>query len=91
MYVVVRCDKSTCQTYNLHGNFLGYNGVPTKRTQVLLEKIMLLLGICILLLVQPTHCFDFNGPDALLHSAQKKKMRSYAAPLCQEHVIRDFK
>ena len=39
---------------------------------------------------QPTHCFDFNGCDALLHSSQKKKMRSYPAPLCTEHIIRDW-
>ena len=39
---------------------------------------------------QPTHCFDFNGCDALLHSSQKKKMRSYPAPLCTEHIFRDW-
>jgi len=51
---------------------------------------MLLFGIFILLVIQPTHCFDVNGPDALKHSAQKRKMRPYPSPLCQEHIIRDF-
>ena len=34
--------------------------------------------------------FYFNGGDALLHSAQKKRMRSYAAPLSTEHIVRDW-
>ena len=91
LYIVLQCDKSTCQTYNLRENVFGYFGVATKRTQAVLDKMMLLFGVFIFLVVQPTHCFDINGPDALEHSAQKRKMRSYPAPLCQEHIIRDFK
>ena len=40
---------------------------------------------------QPTHCFDLNGCDALLHSAQKRKLRSFSAPLCTPHIVRDWK
>ena len=40
---------------------------------------------------QSTHCFDVSGCDALLHSAQKKKMRSQPASFCTEHIIRDLK
>ena len=31
-----------------------------------------------------------NVCDALLHSAQKRKMGSYPASLCTEHIIRDW-
>ena len=48
-------------------------------------------GVYILVAVQATHTFDFNGCDALLHSAQKKRMRSFPAPLCTEHIVRDWK
>ena len=47
-------------------------------------------GVFIMAVCQLTHCFDVNGCDALLHSAQKKKMRSYAAPLCTAHIVRDW-
>ena len=40
--------------------------------------------------VQATHTFGVNGCDALLHSAQKKRMRSYPAPLSTEHIVRDW-
>ena len=40
---------------------------------------------------QPTHCFDLNGCDALLHSTQKRKLRTYPAPLCTNHIVRDWK
>ena len=83
-------DKSTCQTYNLRGNFFGYRGVPTSRTELLLEEIAGMHGVYILVSVQATHNFDVNGCDALLHSAQKKRMRSYPAPLCTEHIVRDW-
>ena len=89
-YFIVQMDKSTCQTYNLKNNFFGYRGVPTKRTELLLEEIAIMYGVFILVLVQATHCFDINGCDALLHSAQKKRMRSYPAPLCTDHMVRDW-
>ena len=84
-------DKSTCQTYNLATNFFEYKGVPTKRTTWLLNEIAADHGVFIMAVCQPTHCFDLNGCDALLHSSQKKKMRSYPAPLCTEHIVRDWK
>ena len=34
--------------------------------------------------------FDMNGCDALLHSVQKRKLRSYRAPLCTDHIVRDW-
>ncbi len=91
VYFLVQMDKSTCQTYNHATNFFDYRGVPTKRTQLLLEDIAELHGVFIMAVCQPTHCFDVNGCDALLHSSQKKKMRSYPAPLCTEHIVRDWK
>ena len=58
--------------------------------ELLLEEIAGMHGVFIMAVCQPTHCFDINGCDALLHSAQKRKMRSYPAPLCTEHIIRDW-
>ena len=69
----------------------GYNGVPTERTSLLLDDIAGQYGVYILVLVQRTHCFDVNGCDALLHSAQKKTLRSYPAPLHTNHIVRDWK
>ena len=40
--------------------------------------------------VQPTHCFDVNSCDALYHSCQKRRMREFKTPLCQDHIKRDF-
>ena len=68
----------------------GYNGVPTKRTELLLEEIAGTHGVFILALIQATHTFDVNGCDALLHSVQKKRMRTFPAPLCTEHIVRDW-
>ena len=34
---------------------------------------------------------DFNGCDALLHAVQKRKLRSFPAPLCTNHLVRDCK
>ena len=91
-YFIVQMDKSTCQTYNHATNFFAYKGAPTKRTTWLLNEIAADHGVFIMAVVQPTHCFDLNGCDALLHSFQKKQMRSYPAPLCTEHlVVRDWK
>ena len=89
-YFIVQMDKSICQSYNHATNLFGYKGVPTKRTMLLLEEISEMHGVFIMAVCQLTHCFDFNGCDALLHSAQKKKMRSYPAPLCTEHIVRDW-
>ena len=84
-------DKSTCQSYNHHvTNLFNYKGLPTKRTQLLLEDIVVLHGVFIMAVCQPTHCFDVNGCHTLLHSAQRKKMRSYPAPLCSELIFRDW-
>ena len=44
-----------------------------------------------MVVVQATHTFDVNGCDALLHSAQKRKLRSYPASLCTNHIFRDWK
>ena len=90
-YFVVQMDKSTCQSYNFKENFFGYKGVPTTRTQLLLEEISVVHGVFILAAIQATHTFDVNGCDALLHSAQKRTMRSFPAPLCTEHIVRDWK
>ena len=56
----------------------------------ILNRVMLQYAVFILLVVQPTHRFDLNGPDALLHSRQKATMRGYPAPLHQTHIVRDF-
>ena len=37
-----------------------------------------------------TRCFDINSCDALLHSCQKRKLRSYPAPRYRSHIERDF-
>ena len=89
-YFIVQIDKSTCQSYNLKDNFFGYRGVPTSRTQLLLEELSDKHGVFIMVVVQATHTFDVNGCDALLHSAQKRKLRSYPAPLCTDHIVRDW-
>ena len=47
-------------------------------------------GVFIMAVAQPTHCFDLNGCDALLHSAQKRELRNYKAPLCTNHIVRDW-
>ena len=79
-------DKSTWQSYNLKENFFGYRGVPTSRTQLLLEELSDKHGVFTIVVVQAT-----NGCDALLHSAQKRKLRNYPAPLCTDHIVRDWK
>ena len=66
-------------------------GVPSSRTQLLLEDIAEKRGVFIMVVVQTMHTFDVNGCDALLHSAQKQKLRSYPAPLCTNHIVRDWK
>ena len=50
-------DKSTCQTYNLKNNFLGYRGIPTARTKLLLDEIAEKHGVFILVVPQSTHIF----------------------------------
>ena len=90
-YFIVQMDKSTCQTYNLKNKFLGYRGVPTVRTTLLLEEIPESHGLFILVVPQATHIFDINGCDALLHSVQKKRMWSFHKLLCTDHSARDWK
>ena len=48
-------------------------------------------GVFVLVVPQATHIFDINGCDALLLSVQKKRMRSFPAPLCTDHIVRDWK
>ena len=72
-------------------DFLGYRGVPTVRTTLLLEEIADSYGVFILVIPQATHIFDVNVCDALLHSVQKKRMRSFPAPLRTDHIMRDWK
>ena len=67
-YFIVQIDKSTCQSYNLKQNFFGYRGVPTSRTELLLQEIADAHGVFILVAVQATHTFDVNGCDILLKS-----------------------
>ena len=64
--------------------------MPTSRTELLLEKIADAYEVLIMVVVQATHTFDVNGCDALLHSAQKRKLRSYPAPLCTDDIVRDW-
>ena len=54
----------TCQSYNLKENFFGYRGVPTYRTQFLLEELSDKHGVFIMVVVQATYTFDVNGCDA---------------------------
>ena len=89
-YFIVQIDKTACQSYNLQENFFGYRGVPTSRIQLLLEELSDKHRVFIMVVVQATHTFDVNGCDALLHSGQKRKLRSYPAPLCTDHIVRDW-
>ena len=61
----------------------------TSRTQLLLEELSDKHDVFIMVVVQATHTFDVNGCDALLHSAQKRKLRSYPVPLCADHIVRE--
>ena len=54
----------TCQSYNLKENFFGYRGVPTYRTQLLLEELSDKHGVFIMVVAQATYTFDVNGCDA---------------------------
>ena len=90
-FIIVQIDKSTCQSYNGAPGIFGFNGRPSQRTTDLLEEIGEDYGVIIKAVVQPTHCFDINACDALLHSCQKRKLRTYPAPRCRAHIERDFK
>ena len=48
-------------------------------------------GVVVKAIVQPTHCFDLNACDALYHSVAKRRLRQFPAPLCQQHIVRDWK
>ena len=89
-FFVVQADKSTCQSYNLKVGIFGYRGVPTVDAGLLLDEIAEDYGVFIGMIIQPTHRFDFNAPDALYHSVVKRRLRQYPFPLCQEHIIRDY-
>ena len=89
-FFLVRMDKSTCQSYNLKEGVFGYKGTPTKAVEELLTVIEKKYGVVIKAIVQPTHCFDLNACDALYHSVAKRRLRQFRAPLCQEHIKRDW-
>ena len=57
---------------------------------MLLDEIAADYGVFIGMIIQPTHRFDFNAPDALYHSVVKRRLRQYPFPLCQEHILRDY-
>ena len=90
-FFLVRMDKSTCQSYNLGIGVFGYPGKPTKATAQILETIGRKYGVVVKAVVQPTHCFDLNSCDALYHSVAKRRLRQFPAPLCQQHIQRDWK
>ena len=71
-------------------NSFGYRGVSTSRTELLLEEIADAHGVFIMVVVQATHTFDVNGCDALLHPAQKRKLRGYPPLLCTDRIVRDW-
>ena len=83
--------KINLSKLQFEGNFFGYRGVPTSRAQLLLEELSDKHGLFIMVVVQATHTIDVDGCDALLCSAQKRKLRSYPAPLCTDHIVRDWK
>ena len=89
-FFLVRMDKSTCQSYNLKAGIFGYNGTPTKAVETLLAEIGKKYNVVVQAIVQPTHCFDLNACDALYHSVAKRRLRQFRAPLCQEHIKRDW-
>ena len=58
--------------------------------ELLLEEISADYGVFIGMIIQPTHRFDFNAPDALYHSVTKRRLRQYPFPLCQDHILQDY-
>ena len=52
-----------------------------------MEEIAADYGVFIGMIIQPTHWFDSNGPDARYHSVG---LRQYPSPHCQEHILRDY-
>ena len=68
----------------------GYPGKTTVYATLLFEDIAADHGVFIGVIVQPTHGFDLNACDALYHSVVKRRIRQYAFPLCQEHILRDY-
>ena len=64
--------------------------MPTSRTELVLEEIADAHGVFVMVVVQATHTFDVNGCDALLHSAQKRKLSGYPAPLCTDDIVYDW-
>ena len=70
--------------------FLGISRYSNGSNKSFLEEIADTHGVFILVIPQATHIFDVNGCDALLHSVQKKRMRSFPAPLCTDHIVRDW-
>lgn len=89
--ITVQLDKSTCQSYNRGENKFGYLGVATKKTKQILQEIGDEYQVKIEAEIQPTHSYDFNAPDALIHSAIKREMRSKKPAQTFSQLERDFK
>ena len=64
--------------------------IESTNARLLLDEIAADYGVFIGMIIQPTHRFDFNAPDALYHSVVKRRIRQYPFPLCQEHILRDY-
>ena len=89
-FFIVQADKSTCQSNNRQVGIFGYPGVPTIDARLLLDEIAADFGMFIGMIIQPTHRFDFDAPDALYHSVVKRRLRQYSFPLGQEHILGDY-
>jgi len=76
---VLQLDKSTNLVYLRKQNHLGYNGVPTKRLQTILDDLEKEYKVQMKVLIQPTHYFPFNANDALTFSLIKSNGRKIAA------------
>ena len=76
---VLQLNKSTNLIYLRKQNDLGYNGVPTKRLQTILDDLEKDYKVKMECLIQPTHYFPFNANDALTFSLIKSNGRKIAA------------
>ena len=70
--------------------FWGYKGVPTKKLCKLLEEICDEYNVDCEVDIQDTHCFDFNAPDAGVHSVLKGGVRNLTRAKCVDHIKRDI-
>ena len=53
--------------------------------KLLLEEIAADYGVIIGMIIQPTHRFDFNGPDALYHNGKAAVTSISLPPLSRAH------